>query len=61
MNKKQEQPYSLRINPETRTLLDYLIARTGLKQADLIRLAIRRLHEHEAAIEAAAKPARKTR
>jgi predicted DNA-binding protein len=41
-------PVSIRINPDTRALLDYLIERTGLKDAQIIRLAIKRLSELEA-------------
>ena len=58
---KIEKPVSLRINPETRGIIDCLIKKTGLKQADIIRLALRRLLEHESrnAPEPVAKPASK--
>jgi predicted DNA-binding protein len=56
------KPVSLRINPETRALLDYLIERTGLKEAQIIRMAIKQMEERERSQFAAApKPARKTR
>lgn len=73
---KLEKPVSLRINLETRAHLDYLIKCTGLKQADVIRLAVRRFQEQEAqerasrfrvgpmkerSAAAVAKPERKTR
>jgi predicted DNA-binding protein len=55
-------PFSMRINPETRASLDYLSERTGLKDAQLFRRGIKLLEEHERALAAAApKPARKTR
>jgi hypothetical protein len=47
MKKKPEQPYSLRINEEDRAILDYLQGRLGLKTAQVIRLALRRLQEQE--------------
>ena len=68
------KPVSLRITPEARLQLDRLIERTGLKEAQVIRMAIKRLWEHEEyhppgwpgyqpkpATEAVAKPARKKR
>jgi predicted DNA-binding protein len=62
MKTKPSKPISLRINPETRALLDYLIERTGLKDAQIIRLALKGLHEKEqAAAVAAPKPARTKR
>ena len=62
MKTKPQKPVSLRIDAATRALLDYLIESTGLKEAQVIRLAIKRLEEKERALaEAAPKPARKTR
>lgn len=55
-------PVSIRINADTRTQLDYLIERTGLKEAQVIRLAVKQLAEKERLqAEAAPKPARKPR
>jgi hypothetical protein len=52
----------MRINPETRAALDYLIERTGLKEAQLFRMGIKLLEEQARSLAAAApKPARKTR
>jgi predicted DNA-binding protein len=54
------RPVSLRINADTSALIDYLIERTGLKEAQVIRLAIKRLVERERSeAGAAAKPASK--
>jgi predicted DNA-binding protein len=62
MKTKPPGPVSLRINAETRAVLDYLIERTGLKDAQIIRLAIKQMEERERALAAAApKPARKIR
>lgn len=66
MKKKTPTPISLRITTETRAQLDTLIERTGLKDAQLIRLAIflmSRDGQHNAtqAPATVAKPARKTR
>jgi hypothetical protein len=68
------KPVSIRIDPETRASLDYLIGRTGLKDAQIFRSAIRVMREaewvretlsalekKERAAEAAPKSARKTR
>lgn len=52
------KPVSIRINPDTRAQLDFLIERTGLKEPQIIRLAIKRLEELER-LAAAPKPARK--
>jgi predicted DNA-binding protein len=53
---------SIRINPELRAQLDYLTERTGLKDAQVIRMAITRLGELEQALgDAALKPARTKR
>ena len=38
---------SLRINTDTRALIDYLIQRTGLKEAQVIRLSIKRAVDWE--------------
>lgn len=55
------KPVSIRINPDTRAQLDFLIERTGLKEPQIIRLAIKRLEELERPLAAAApKPARKS-
>jgi len=55
-------PFSMRINPETRALLDYLIERTGLKDAQLFRMGVKLLVEKERSLAAVAPtPARKTR
>jgi hypothetical protein len=52
----------MRINPETRALLDYLIERTGLKDAQLFRMGVKLLVEKERSLAAVAPtPARKTR
>jgi len=63
MKIKPQKPVSLRIDAATRVLLDYLIERTGLKEAQIIRLAIKFLADEEARrpIAGAPKPARKTR
>lgn len=62
MTTEPEKPISLRINPETRAALDFLIERTGLKEAQVIRLAIKGLAERERSLaDAATKPARKKR
>jgi len=59
---KTPQPVSIRIPAETRVLLDYVIDRTGLKEAQVIRLAIQRLALAERSLAAAEpKPARTTR
>jgi predicted DNA-binding protein len=56
------KPVSIRIDPETRALLDYVIERTGLKDAQILRRGLRLLVEQERALAAARpKPARKTR
>lgn len=52
------KPVSIRINPDTRAQLDFLIERTGLKEPQIIRLAIKRLEELERLAAAAPKPAR---
>lgn len=55
------RPVSLRINTDTRALIDYLIGRTGLKEAQVIRLALARLEQQERSqAGAVAKPASKT-
>ncbi len=62
MKTKSEKPVSLRINSETRAQLDYLTERTGLRQAQVIRVAIKLLEEKERSQAAAvSKPARKMR
>lgn len=51
---------AVRLTSETRAQLDFLIERTGLKEPQIIRLAIKRLEELERPLAAAApKPARK--
>jgi predicted DNA-binding protein len=58
---------SIRINPELRELLDYLNERTGLKDAQVVRMAVKqfagavKVLEEQARAVAATKPARKTR
>jgi predicted DNA-binding protein len=41
MKTKPQKQLSLRINPETRADLDYLVERTGLKAAQVIRLVLK--------------------
>ena len=59
-------PFSMRITPETRASLDYLVERTGLKDAQVIRMAIKALEVQERSLAglraaAAPKPARTKR
>lgn len=56
------KPVSLRITPETRAQLDILIERTGLKEAQIIRVAIKTLEELERPLRGVARmPARTKR
>lgn len=57
-----QKPVSLRINAETRALLDFLVERTGLKEAQVIRMAVKQMEERERSqLAAASKPTRRMR
>ena len=60
-NPESPKPVSIRIDAETRATLDYLIERTGLKDAQLFRMGVKLMEEHQRLREVLNKPARKTR
>ncbi|HEY5056462.1 MAG TPA: hypothetical protein VII58_09890 [Acidobacteriaceae bacterium] len=55
------KPVSIRITPEIRAVLDFHVKRTGLKDAQLFRLALMEWPRNSPVAAAAPKPARTKR